>query len=169
MIAGDNLQLNKDLSWWRSALQYVSDFSDVSMYGLGTWLKPGWDEVLPNELVLDPVTISKYRGLPFLYHWRISPLDLLSLGAGFGVKAGTSFLSRIGLIGTDLSINVVLTAAGEKFGVSRYDDELVLNFEKPSSIFWLSTIRLYQNGYTEYDINRDGYYVFYKSTSNRSS
>lgn len=162
MIAGSEFTLSKDLTGWRKYLQYVADFSDLSTWGLGRWIKPGWDEPLPDVLVIDKKFVEMYRGLPFLYSWRISASDIASLGTGVGLKFGAGIMARSAAILKDLGL---VTGAGlaieHTIGISRKDDEVVSGVEDYSPFFWLSLARIQEQGYTSYDI-KDDRYVFYR-------
>lgn len=163
MRAGDELQLRSDLPKWRAALAYVGDFGDVATWGLGRWIHPGWDEPLPDVLVIDENFVEKYRGIPFLYMWRINALDLTSLGAGFGGKYVLGLLSRGGAMLRDLGIVTGLGLGMEhtSFGINRSKDEVISGLEPSSPIFWLSLSKIQENGYKSYEIKEDKY-VFYK-------
>lgn len=165
MRAGDEFGVRHEgVPLWRDLLVQISDFADISTWALGAWVKPGWNEPLPSELVLDRITLNQLRGIPFLYRWRVDALDLTSLGAGFGVKAGASIIRRLSAVGLDLGLFAGgANAAGEIFGTSRKDDELSIKGEPRSSLYWLSCDKLFEQGYTSYDI-KDGIYVFYRDS-----
>lgn len=160
--SGALLNWRSDLSWWRAFLTYVSEFSNVTTWGLGRWVKPGWDEPLPDRLVLDRETLENLRGIPFLYRWRVDALDLTSLGAGAALKLGTKFITRLGVSAKDLAIFGGAGYALDEFvGTPRKDDEIIIEGEQGSLLYWLSAQKLLAEGYTSYDVE-GGHYVFYK-------
>lgn len=164
MIAGSDFALSKSLTGWRRYVQYLADFSDLSTWGLGRWINPGWDEPLPDVLVIDKNFVKTYRGIPFLYSWRLSAVDIASLSGGLGLKFGAGILARSTVILKDLGLvtGVGLTLEHTPIGVSRKDDEVISGVEDYSPFFWLSLARIQEQGYTSYDI-KDDRYVFYRN------
>lgn len=165
MRAGDSLEWKKGLSWWRSALLYVSDFADVTSWGLGRWVKPGWDEPLPDVLVIDRAFMNKYRGLPFLYEWRLSALDIASLGSMAAIRQGSMIAFKRALVlfrDLGISFGGSWAISESPLGVSRKEDEVLTPYDpKPSSIYYLSLRRIMEQGYTSYSTSGDKY-VFYR-------
>lgn len=164
MKAGDPLQWRGDLSKWRAALAYIGDFADVTFWGLGRWVNPNWDEPLPDVLVIDADFMKKYKGLPFLYEWRISTLDLATLGSVAAVKKGGQLMLRRALVvARDLGISWGggWAISESPLGVSREEDEVVTPYSDRNSLFYLSLARIKQNGYRSYGIQGDKY-VFYR-------
>lgn len=163
MRAGDPFQFRKDLKKWQAALVYLSDFADLTTWGIGRWITPGWDEPLPDVLVVDADFVTKYRGLPFLYYWRITALDIASLGSSFGLKTGAGLLARGSTVLRHLGLNTLVNLGVEhtSLGISREEDEIESGFEGHSPFFWLSLSKIQEQGYTSYAIEGDKY-VFYR-------
>lgn len=165
MRAGDSLEWKKDLAWWRSALSYISDFADITSWGLGRWVKPGWDEPLPDVLVIDRAFMLKYRGLPFIYEWRLSALDLASLGSMAAIRQGSMIAFKRALVllrDLGISFGGSWAISESSLGVSRNEDEVRTPYDSnPSSIYYLSLNRILEQGYKSYSINGDKY-VFYR-------
>lgn len=164
MKAADPLEWRSDLPKWRAALAYIADFADITTWGLGRWVKPGWDEPLPDVLVIDQKFFKMYRGLPFLYEWRLNSLDLATLGSVAALKRGAMFALRSALvILRDLGISWggSWAISESSLGVKREDDEVVSPYDTRHALFYLSLQRIIACGYRSYSIEGDKY-VFYK-------
>lgn len=164
MRAGDPLQWRSDLPKWRAALAYIADFADITTWGLGRWVKPGWDEPLPDVLVIDRQFMRTYKGIPYLYEWRLNSLDLATLGSVAAVKAGGLWLLKSALvILRDLGISWggSWAISESSLGVKREDDEVISPYDERHALFYLSLSRIKASGYTSYNIDGDKY-VFYK-------
>lgn len=164
MKAGDPLEWKSDIPKWRAVIEYITDFADISMWSLGRWVNEGWDQPLPDVLVIDAEFIKNYKGLPFLYEWRISTLDLASLGSAAALReGGLQLLRRAVLVLRDLGVswggNWVISQSS--LGVKREDDEVVTPYARAHKLFYLSLSRIKACGYTSYAIDGDKY-VFYR-------
>lgn len=162
MKAGDPLVYNKGLPVWRAVLNYICDFSDIATWGVGSWIKSGWKRPLPDVLVLDKATLNEFRGLPFLYEWRVTALDLASLGSAAAYKRA---IARIAAVGGDLLLSVGINLGLERVTVSRKDDEIHVPGEKYSPFYWLSVTRLKEQGYIYFYRDARGNYVFSRRDS----
>lgn len=164
MRAGDALELRSDLPKWRAFLVYIGEFADISTWSIGRWTNKGWDEPLPDILVIDRNFMRQYKGIPFLYEWRISTLDLASLGSIAALKAGGLFALRaaIGVLrDVGVSFGGSWAISESPLGTKREDDEVVTPYSDRNSLFYLSLAKIVQNGYTSYSIDGDKY-VFYR-------
>lgn len=163
MKAGASLEWHKELSLWRALLVYIGDFSDLTTWGLGRWVTPGWDQPLPSVLVIDENFVKEFRGIPFLYNWRLTAPDIATLGSGAFLKGGAKLLAKFLVLSRDLGLSLGLTKGIEqsRVGVSRSSDEIKSGLESYNVLFWLSLRKLEEQGYTSYDI-KDGHYVFYQ-------
>lgn len=169
MKAGDALERDQSLSWWRASFKYISDFADISAWSLGRWVNPGWDEVLPDVLVIYSTFMRKYKGIPWLYEWRLSTLDIASLGSMAAIRKGSMIALRRALVlmrDLGISFGGSWLISESSLGVSRSEDEVHTPFDKnPSTIFYLSLARIMQQGYNAYYIDGDKYVFYRRSVS----
>lgn len=164
MKAGDPLSFRRDLKKWQACLVSISDFADLTTWGLGRWAKPGWNDLLPNVLVVDSAFMATHRGNPFIYEWRINALDLASLGSWAALKASSWVVFKAAMLtmrdlGVSFGANWLISKS--PLGVTREDDEVISPFDKGGTVFYLSMARLSEQGYTSYAIEGNNI-VFFK-------
>lgn len=137
------------LPLWQKFFSRFAATNDSINWLFGRWINPGWDEPLPKVLRIDKDFRETFRGIPFLYVWRLNVLDAATaVPMGIMRAEGKAAVALAGML-KDFGFSSALTFGISEFGgppraIDEEDDG------GPRSILmYLSKLKLRNLGYTK--------------------
>lgn len=137
------------LPLWQKFFSRFAATNDSINWLFGRWINPGWDEPLPQVIRIDKDFLKTFRGIPFLYVWRLNVVDAAAaVPIGIMQAEGKVALALAGML-KDFGFSSAVTFGISEFGgppraIDEEDDG------GPRSILtYLSKLKLRNLGYTK--------------------
>lgn len=137
------------LPLWQKFFSRFAATNDSINWLFGSWINPGWNEPLPKVIRIDKNFLDTFRGIPFLYVWRLNVIDAATaVPMGIMHAEGKAALALAGML-KDFGFSSAITFGLSEFGgpPRALDEE---DDGGPRSILmYLSKLKLRNLGYSK--------------------
>lgn len=137
------------LPLWQKFFSRFAATNDSINWLFGKWINPGWDEPLPKVIRIDKNFLDTFRGIPFLYVWRLNVVDAaVAVPVGILRAEGKAALALTGML-KDFGFSSAIT-----FGISEFGGPPRATDEEDdggprSVLMYLSKLKLRNLGYSK--------------------
>lgn len=137
------------LPLWQKFFSRFAATNDSVNWLFGKWINPGWDEPLPKVIRIDKDFRETFRGIPFLYVWRLNVIDAATaVPMGILRAEGKIALALAGML-KDFGFSSAITFGLSEFGGPPRSIDEEDDGGQRSMLMYLSKLKLRNLGYTK--------------------